>query len=244
MKGKTKWMLSLTFISFILGGMVSVQYRNIHQSTARSVLNEADNNTRQLIAQLKALQDFNHKQEQKLNELNQQLTEIQNQTGDQSGESKEIQDELNRAKILSGTVPVHGPGIMLIINDSQKKPANSANPELSLTHDWDVRSVINELFTAGAEAVSVNGVRIVSTSGVFCIGPVVKVNELRLVPPFEIDAIGDPNTLMTALNIRGGVLDYLRSRSLDITGPKPIKDIHLNAYVAGPVGHSVLNYGS
>jgi uncharacterized protein YlxW (UPF0749 family) len=243
MNGKNKLILSLTFISVILGGMVSMQYKSLHNADQDSLLNQTDNNTKQLMAQLKALQDYNAKQEQKLNSLNKQLTEYQKVTGEQSGEGQSIQDELNRAKILSGDVPVHGPGINVVINDNQKTPAKGDNPELSLTHDWDIRLVINELFTAGAEAVSVNGVRIVSTSGVFCIGPVVKINDIRLSPPFEIDAIGDPHTLSQALNVHGGVLDYLRSYSLDVTDPKQIKDIQIPAYTAGHTDNSVLNYG-
>ncbi|UOF89160.1 DUF881 domain-containing protein [Fodinisporobacter ferrooxydans] len=244
MNVQNRLIVSLTFISVILGTMVALQYRTIHNSPARTFLEQMDGNTKQLQAELNALHQFNSKQEKHLNSLNQQLSQYEKQTAEGSSAMKTIQNELNEAKILSGSIPVHGPGIILTINDSQKAPEKGANIELSLTHDWDVRSVINELFTAGAEAISVNGVRIVSTSGVFCIGPVIKVNDVRLVPPFDIDAIGNPNTLATALNIRGGILDYLRSRGLEITAPKQEQDIHIKAFTAGPVDNGSSGNGS
>jgi uncharacterized protein YlxW (UPF0749 family) len=102
-----------------------------------------------------------------------------------------------------------------------------SNPEQFLTHDWDIRSVINELFTAGAEAVSINGYRVVATSGVFCTGPVVRVNDHRIGAPFTIEAIGDPQALKSTLTMQGGILDLLRSRGVNVSDPQMVQVIKM-----------------
>ena len=78
-----------------------------------------------------------------------------------------------------------------------------------LIHDNDLLSVINELRSAGAEAISLNGERILATSEVRCTGAVVTVNGRRYAAPYVIFAIGDPDTLYSALTMRNGVVDIL-----------------------------------
>ena len=65
--------------------------------------------------------------------------------------------------------------------------------------------MVNELKAAGAEAVSVNDQRLVAVSPVRCAGPTIFVNNTPQTPPYVIRAIGEPNTLETALNISGGI---------------------------------------
>ena len=73
----------------------------------------------------------------------------------------------------------------------------------------ELLSVINELRSAGAEAISLNGERILATSEVRCTGAVVTVNGRRYAAPYVVFAIGDPDTLYSALTMRNGVVDVL-----------------------------------
>ncbi len=70
---------------------------------------------------------------------------------------------------------------------------------------------------AGAEAVSINGQRIVGTSSVSCAGSIVMVNGERVAAPFEIAAIGDGDILQSALKFPGGVVDNLAPWGIEIT---------------------------
>jgi uncharacterized protein YlxW (UPF0749 family) len=70
--------------------------------------------------------------------------------------------------------------------------------------------VVNELKAAGAEALSINGQRIISTSEIRCAGPTVSVNNVRSAPPYVIQAIGNPQTLDASLKMRGGVVETLK----------------------------------
>ena len=70
--------------------------------------------------------------------------------------------------------------------------------------------MVNELRAAGAEAISLNGQRLIGSSEIRCVGPTVLVNERRLAAPFVISAIGNPQTLESSLKLRGGVIDNFK----------------------------------
>ena len=69
-----------------------------------------------------------------------------------------------------------------------------------IIHDDDLLRVINELRAAGAEAIAINGERIVAMSEIRCAGPTLSVNNNRSAPPYEIKAIGNPNNLEVRSN--------------------------------------------
>jgi hypothetical protein len=144
-----------------------------------------------------------------------------------SSQSKELQD----AKILAGITAVEGPGVIVTLRDSPKRPLKGRRPEIQANytvHDSDVRNIVNELFAAGAEAVSVNGQRIVATSSIRCVGPVMLVNSVHISMPIEIKAIGNADVLGKALTPRGGVAGNLQL--LDMLQVKKQASLTVPAY--------------
>ena len=110
-----------------------------------------------------------------------------------------------------------GPGIIVTLNDSKLPYPKDMPPGVlpgmapeNIIHDTDINQTVNELKTAGAEAISVNDQRLVATSPVRCAGPTVYVNNTMAAPPFVIKAIGDAKTLQAALNISGGEVDQIK----------------------------------
>lgn len=71
--------------------------------------------------------------------------------------------------------------------------------------------MVNELWAASAEAVSVNNHRVVGSSSFRCVGPVIHVDNVPISTPVRIRAIGDPEVLYGAMNLRLGVLDEIRN---------------------------------
>lgn len=133
----------------------------------------------------------------------------------------EMKEELDKANILSGLTEVKGTGVTVTLTDSSKSASEmNNNYEQYIIHDGDLRMILTELFGAGAEAVSVNEQRIVGTTAVRCVGNTIMVNDIKIAPPFEIRAIGDPNTLEAALMIKGGVSDYLKSWNIGLSVKK------------------------
>lgn len=140
--------------------------------------------------------------------------------------------ELDRARMLAGLVPVHGPGVVVTVADSRRPLRPGEDPNLVLVHYSDVRAVVGTLWAAGAEAVSVNGERLVGSSGISCVGTTILCNVRRLAPPYRIAAIGDPRSLLVALQARGGILEQLRAFDFPVT-VAVAGDLHLPAYTGG-----------
>jgi uncharacterized protein YlxW (UPF0749 family) len=124
----------------------------------------------------------------------------------------ELNKELQTMKFLAGLTEVNGPGVQVTLIDSQKKPVLPTDQarQSNLIHDFDMLSIINELKASGAEAIAINGKRIVSTTPVRCVGPVVLVNNIPTPPPYVIQAIGDREAMLAALNLPDGVLTEIR----------------------------------
>ena len=112
---------------------------------------------------------------------------------------------------MLGLTEVTGNGLIITINDNQDISLNSwfADPNLLVVHDTDLMRVVNELKNAGAEAISINEQRLVTTSAIECDGNIIKVNGEKIGAPFTIKAIGLPEVLINVDRI-GGYLDYLR----------------------------------
>lgn len=124
--------------------------------------------------------------------------------------------EMEAIKMAAGLVALQGPGVVLTIDDSKRPSKPGENPNLYIIHDDDILKVINELFAAGAEALSINEQRLIATSEIRCAGPTLSVNNTRYSPPYEIRAIGDPKTLESALRMRGGVVETLQFWGIQI----------------------------
>lgn len=124
--------------------------------------------------------------------------------------------EMAAMKMAAGLAAVRGPGVVLTIDDSKRPSKPGENPNLYIIHDDDILKVINELFAAGAEAVSINEQRLIATSEIRCAGPTLSVNNVRSAPPYEIRALGDPKNLANALKMRGGVVETLQFWGIQI----------------------------
>lgn len=151
------------------------------------------------------------------------LQEIKSQASKTGNLSEVLTTQLERAELLAGLTEVEGTGIIITLRDSRKKTDINLDPNLNIIHDSDILSVINELRDSGAEAISLNGERIVATSEVRCAGSTVSVNNNRYAEPFEIKAIGDSANMENALLMRDGVYDTLTAYGLEVNIKKATK---------------------
>lgn len=107
-------------------------------------------------------------------------------------------DELESMKLFAGFSSVKGPGLSIIMKDSNMK--EGLDSDLEVIHDADVLRILNDLKTAGAEAISVNGQRVLSFSEIKCGGPIIRVNGKSMGAPFVIKAIGNPKLLKASVS--------------------------------------------
>ncbi|MEW5821400.1 MAG: DUF881 domain-containing protein [Cyanobacteriota bacterium] len=107
---------------------------------------------------------------------------------------------LNNYNSLLAINKYKGEGVIITLNDSTKPLTYGENPNLMIVHNLDLLSIVNELWGSGAKAISVNDQRITATSEFNCIGPIILINKSRVLPPFTIKAIGDPEELERAVS--------------------------------------------
>lgn len=198
----------MVIIFLLFGFMLATQLRARPPVSREVTYQRAD----QLAILLKATEEERDRLKEEVKALRDKVAEMM------AGESqaKVMQEELYKARILGGLVDVTGPGVSVEMTDSQKQAAAGQDPNVFLIHDDDVLRVVNELRAAGAEAIAVNGQRLVSTSEIRCAGPVFIINGVRVAPPIKIQAIGDPEMLQNALKMRGGVIDTLALWGIEV----------------------------
>lgn len=113
--------------------------------------------------------------------------------------------------LVTATTPVVGPGITVTLTDRGGPGKGSG-----AVRDQDLALVVNALWAAGADAVSINGQRVGPDTFVRTAGSVILVNVTPVSSPYEVSAIGDANALSVAL-VRGATGDYL-SAAQSVTG--------------------------
>ncbi len=116
---------------------------------------------------------------------------------------------LAKAKAAAGLSPYTGAGIVLTLNDSTLPTQFGVDPNEYLLHDEDLLTVIDDLNSAGAKAISLNGIRLIATSDVHCAGAVVSVGGERTSIPVTILAAGNPAALKKSLDGPAGEMALL-----------------------------------
>lgn len=90
---------------------------------------------------------------------------------------------------------LQGPGVVIEVSDSKRVIPDGENPSNYIVLVDDLRDMVAALWSSGAEAIAINGERLVATSSIYGVGASVLVNTAFLSPPFRIEAIGSAGLL-------------------------------------------------
>jgi uncharacterized protein YlxW (UPF0749 family) len=156
--------------------------------------------------------------------LREQIATLEQQGQGTTEMVRSLNRELEEARIAAGLIPLTGTGLVLQLNDSTLPVPDGADEADYLVTARDIRTVIAELWLAGAEAISVNGERITVSTGVLDIGHTILVNSAYLSPPYQVSAIG-PTDMLEQLGLSQGWRDFIETRrgtfGLDIAFAEP-----------------------
>jgi uncharacterized protein YlxW (UPF0749 family) len=109
----------------------------------------------------------------------------------------------------AGLTAVKGPAVTVTLNDAPATvAADGIDPDLLVVHQQDIQAVVNALWSGGAEAMTIQGQRVISTTGVKCVGNTVVLHGIPYAPPYVISAIGDASRLHAALAASEPLLIY------------------------------------
>ncbi len=203
---KGRGTMAVTAVFTVVGFLLSSQLQSVRFNTQTA----DTTNTR-----LETLQELYNQEVDRTEGLERQLAQVQEelalyrqQASEGSAQGEALRAEVEKLELTAGLVEVTGPGVAVVLTDSTA--VNTTGDEANyLIHDSDLLKVVNELRSAGAEAISLNGERLLATSEIRCTGAVVTVNGRQYAAPYVIFAIGDPATLYNALTMRNGVVDIL-----------------------------------
>ena len=181
----------------VLGFILVTQLRATENVDARLDV-EREEDLAQILADLSTQSD---RLQEEITSLRLTLLAFENSAESEELALRSLQRRLNELQILAGTVPVEGPGIRLTIDD----------PGGELTQEVLVDTV-QELRDAGAEAISVNDLRLVASSSFSTRNGRLVLDEQPLAAPITINAIGPAQTISEALAIPGGALDSVQAK--------------------------------
>jgi len=199
--------LSLGAVSLILGVLLTFQLR------ATSVVAGLPyDQTEQLTLEFNNLTKQNAGLEALAANLQKQVDEAQ---AGKYGALRAAEAELKGDDLAAGFTAVTGPGVKITLNNVTA--GTSADTSVYVIRDEDLLKLVNELDAAGAEAVSINGQRIIATSEIRLAGSNIDVNLQPIAPPFVVLAIGNSDRLAQNLAMAGGVLSFLQDLGISVS---------------------------
>ena len=137
-------------------------------------------------------------------DLARQVSEVRTQVDALSaGENRDpgLQARLDQATAAAAFTAMTGPALTVTLDDAPETvAADGIDPDLLVVHQQDIQAVVNALWSGGAEAMTIQGQRVISTTGVKCVGNTVVLHGIPYAPPYVISALGDPAALRAALN--------------------------------------------
>lgn len=186
-----QWVVAL--LLFGLGFGLAVQV----QTTQQDALGAArTSDLVQILDDLSAQRDRLAAEETQLQTT---ISDLKSSAGQAQVAREAAKERLQNLRILAGAVPVTGPGVTVTI----------ADPE-GVLEASDILDTIQELRDAGAEAIAVDGERVVATTAVIDSTQGISVGDTILTSPIEIAAVGNPDTLAAGLSFPGGVIESVR----------------------------------
>jgi uncharacterized protein YlxW (UPF0749 family) len=151
--------------------------------------------TTELSALIRAREDDVRRQQEQLTALQARVQQLTQQEATASAPIREATDAFDAGRASAGLTALRGPGVEITLNDAPRRADGSlpagARPDDVVIHQSDVQSVVNAVWASGADGVAVMGHRLVSTTGVRCVGNVLLIQGRTYSPPFVITAIGD-----------------------------------------------------
>ncbi len=192
---------------FIIGYSYNQAKDNREAGTINSELFEQEDSYREeLITQ----QERNKELTEELNHLQEQIRKYEKSFASNEKDYKKLVEQAEDLRLLLGELKSEGKGIRITLQDGDYDP-KSLNPNDYIVHESHVFKLLNELKISGAQAIAINGQRVLASSYIRCNGPVITIDGTQHPAPFVIEAVGD------SLNLNGGVVDQLLNDNIVVS---------------------------
>jgi len=184
------WALSIAVALGIVGFAGTAQWNG---SIARQ---QFTTSAQQVLAgQVVALEDEQKTLRDQLGTAEKQVQQFQTESAGSQTALAQLNKQLAAARLAAGLTKVTGPGVVIEIADSKVQVPAGENPANYIVLVDDLHDIVTALWASGAEAIAINGERLVSTSSIYGVGASILVNTAFLAPPFRVEAIGPDGLL-------------------------------------------------
>jgi len=153
--------------------------------------------------------------------LKSRVSDLNTQIGRLSGSigNKQVRAFNRKAAAMKGPAGLlaqSGPGVVVTLSDAPADVVSSStvDPKLLIVHQQDIQAVVNAMWKGGATAITIQGQRVVSTTGIRCIGNSVQLQGVPYSQPYVISAVGDPAALTDSI-ARDAYLQVYRADAAD-----------------------------
>ncbi len=150
--------------------------------------------------------------QERVADLNAEVSRLSRQVD--NTEVTKLQRQIDQLRGPAGFSKVQGPGLTVVLDDAPKSEIDAAaepggvTPDELVVHQQDIQAVVNALWAGGAEALTIQNQRVISTTGIKCVGNTVVLHGVPYSPPYQIAAIGDPSRLQAALDSSDYIAAY------------------------------------
>ena len=206
---KEKLVMSITIgiACFALMLVMFMQFKVVQQTdiTAIETMRESE-----LRLELSSWNEKYNELNERYEEISAKIQEYKNEKESDAKTAQLLEGELEQLNEALGKTDVEGEGIVIQLID---KGGTQLSEDVTVDNitSSELLTIVNELFSAGAEAISVNGHRITSMSAIYEIGTeFLKVNGEKITSPYVINAIGNSDYLKSAVSGKGGGVDELK----------------------------------
>lgn len=206
---KKSGLVVIGFLTFVIGLVISIQLTSTTGGDPGGLIPVAQ--VEGSLAELQRVRAEKEKLTQDLLELEDRLAEYEKEQISEDQYLKSMAEKTEEYKMAAGLLDVKGPGVIVTVDDppiSEEYPGDYS--KIVLRYE-NLLILVNKMKEAGAEAISINGHRIINTTEVSLAGNNININGLPTAPPYEIKAIGNSDTLESALTMRYGVVENMRT---------------------------------
>ncbi len=213
---KKKVAIILGLVCMILTMAICVQINTINSATKTVGTTLKDNSG--LRDELLSVQGSYDNLYKELEEKGERLEKIR-QTAAKNNDSDVQNDEaIKNNQMLLGLTDISGQGIIIRLDENREINSQEVvNISSYLVHEEDLLYIVNELFNSGADAISINDQRIVSTTSILCDGNIIRINGKMVGVPIEIKAIGYPERMDGAVSRPGGYLQLMADEGVKVS---------------------------
>ncbi|MCU0482974.1 MAG: DUF881 domain-containing protein [Chloroflexi bacterium] len=195
--------LALLLLGFLIAAQASSQAPRVRYTTQER---------QPLVETALGLQSQQETLKDRIEALRAQIATLEKEAEGSDAIVRQLNAEAEAARIAAGLTALTGPGIVLQLEDSPEAVGGDDGGGDALVTGEDLRTVVEELWLAGAEAISINGERIVGPTAVVDIGGSLLVNSAYLAPPYQVAAIG-PADLYERMSASAGFRDFVAARA-------------------------------